>query len=84
LEFATHSEIEDFKASDMWLSRFKKRHSMTFRNIHGEAGDIDLEALELWRREVLSVSLARFSMDDVYNLDETGLLEITPEAYASF
>lgn len=82
---ANNVGIDKFMGSDQWLANFKKRHGMVFRRNHGEAADIDFDALDLWRREVLSISLARFSPENVFNLDETGLFwKILPEQTLSF
>jgi hypothetical protein len=64
---------KEFKASIGWLDGFKKRHGIVFKQPQGEAGDIDMEAVENWRRSVLQQKLAEFSEDDIFNVDETGL-----------
>jgi hypothetical protein len=39
--------IDDFKASEGWLSKFKQRHGIVFKQAQGKAGDIDLEKVEI-------------------------------------
>lgn len=46
---------------------------MSFRNLRGEAGEIDRAALRKWQEEVLRQDLAKFAPEDVYNADETGV-----------
>lgn len=64
---------KDFAASNGWLDGFKERHSIVFKQPQGEAGDIDLEAVDDWRQSVLREQLGKFSENDVFNVDETGL-----------
>lgn len=64
---------KDFKASEGWLTNFKERHDIVFKQPQGEAGDIDLEAVDDWRQKVLREQLSKFSENDVFNVDETGL-----------
>jgi hypothetical protein len=66
-------KVDKFKASEGWLSNFKERHGIVFKQPQGEAGDIDLEAVDDWRQTILRNKLANFSEDDVFNVDETGL-----------
>jgi len=63
----------DFKCSDGWLTRFKSRHDITFRTISGEAAAVDTDVVHQWQQDVLGPLLRRYSADDVYNADETGL-----------
>lgn len=66
-------KLDNFKASDGWLQNFKVRHDVKFRTEQGEAAAIDLEKVEDWRQEVLTDALSKYSADDVFNADETGL-----------
>jgi hypothetical protein len=46
LEFALKfPEENDFKASDGWLEKFKKRHNLHHIKMHGEASSAPLEIL---------------------------------------
>jgi len=74
LQFAEGLGIDKdaFKASNGWLQRFKERHSLKLKTLHGEAttvsvGDIDTE------RERLQHLISQYDQDDVYNADETAL-----------
>jgi len=66
-------KIGDFKASTHWLENFKNRHGIKFRTEQGEAAAVDLEKVEDWRQKVLNDALTKYSADDVFNADETGL-----------
>ena len=43
LKYATDLEIEDFKASEGWLDKFKARHNIKFKQISGESASVDLQ-----------------------------------------
>uniref|UniRef100_A0A1I8BXC5 HTH CENPB-type domain-containing protein n=1 Tax=Meloidogyne hapla TaxID=6305 RepID=A0A1I8BXC5_MELHA len=73
MELANQLGIENFKASDGWLDKFKHRHSIVFKSIQGEAGSIDIGELNNWQKEVLQAEISNFSPNDVFNIDETGL-----------
>lgn len=60
---------ESLKLSNGWLSRFKRRHGICLRLLHGEAGSVDTSQLEAHRRE-LSEVIDDYEPCDVYNLDE--------------
>lgn len=73
MELAEELSIENFKASDHWLENFKERHSIKFRTEQGEAAAVDQEVVQDWQQTVLKEALAKYSADDVFNADETGL-----------
>jgi hypothetical protein len=78
-------ETTDFKASDGWLTRFKVRHAITFKRIHGEAAEIDQEELRDWQLNVLQPVIEQYAPKDIYNLDETGLFyQLLPKWTMSF
>lgn len=72
-EFATKMALEEFSASDGWLSRFKERHGLTFKTVCGEKADVDRAKCEEWLSGDLKDLLAAYSLDDVFNADETAL-----------
>lgn len=73
IEVAAELNIEDFKASEGWLENFKARHSIKFRAEQGEAAAVDIEVVKEWQQTILRESLSKYSPDDVFNADETGL-----------
>lgn len=78
-------ELDSFLASEGWLSKFKHRHSITFRSNQGEAGAVDLEELGNWQQDVLQAEISKFSPNDVFNADETGLFwQLLPNKTLAF
>lgn len=70
----------NFKATDGWLSRWKTRHAIKFKKAHGEKDSADTTSAEGWKNTKLPELLHKFSPDDIYNADETGLLyRATPD-----
>ncbi|KAJ3649085.1 hypothetical protein Zmor_020847 [Zophobas morio] len=65
---------ENFKASNGWLYRFKKRHGIRELSIEGEKLSADEVALTEFCYELENIILERdLKLDQVYNADETGL-----------
>ena len=70
------SELEPgvpWSCSNGWLSRWKKRHSITFRAICGENASVDLSVCAEWKELTLKPILQRYSAENIFNADETGL-----------
>jgi hypothetical protein len=42
MKYANESKIENFRASNGWLNRFKDLYGLRNRNLHGEMGDVDM------------------------------------------
>ncbi|CRL04459.1 CLUMA_CG017542, isoform A [Clunio marinus] len=83
LQFAKSLEIEDFKASDGWLAKFKKRNSVSWRVVSNDSDSVEREMTENWIQVVFEPLLNEFSEDDIFNLDEFGLLwKATPSKSA--
>ena len=61
-----------FGASNGWLQRFQKRHSITFRAVSGESRDVDMSTVNTWKTS-LDALLGDYDPNDIYNCDETGL-----------
>ncbi|XP_049267704.1 tigger transposable element-derived protein 4-like [Rhipicephalus sanguineus] len=72
--------IDGFKFSDGWLRNFKKRYDLAFKKMCGESGAVDNTLVTNYRGEKLVELLRRYSADDTFNLDETGLFyKLLPE-----
>lgn len=71
-KYALKLSIEDFKASEGWIDRFKKRHGLVFRNVCGEKGAVNEGVVEDWRAG-LPARLADYDPCDIFNADETAL-----------
>ncbi|KAL4141823.1 hypothetical protein QTP88_004380 [Uroleucon formosanum] len=64
--------LNDFKASNGWLEKFRKRHNISFKSICGEASAIDRIAVEDWKKKLPNV-IDKYEKRDIFNADETGL-----------
>ncbi len=56
-----------------WLMRWRRRYGVEFKETHGEKLDADTEAADKWVTEVLPTILARYSLSQVFNCDETAV-----------
>lgn len=73
-DLAEHLAIPNFKASDGWLWRFRKRHGLTNLKTRGEAGSADAASVEPYRLKLNDVIKKEgLLMSQLYNADETGL-----------
>ena len=61
----------NFVATEGWLSCWKARHQIRYKQAHGEKGSADIKSAEEWTSTILSGLLDR--PNEVYNADETGL-----------
>ena len=64
-------EVNNFKASNGWISNFKKRHNMKEYVKWGEAASAPLEILDEERRKLREI-IKDYDLNDVFNCDETG------------
>ena len=46
-ELASPIDIEDFKCSDGWLSQFKSRHNISYKNVCGQSSDVNKEVCNI-------------------------------------
>ena len=73
-EVAEELHIDNFKVSDGWLGGFKSRHGIKLQRPKGESGSADMEGVDIARTVVGKIiSELEFQLEDVYNMDETGL-----------
>lgn len=74
----------DFKCSDGWLDRFKKRREVTFRTVSGEANAAPQQIVDDWKRK-LPEMLKKYHPKDIFNADETGLFfQLLPDHTYTF
>nr|CAG8464280.1 2914_t:CDS:2 [Entrophospora candida] len=57
-----------------WFQSFKNRNNLKRYQLHGESGSADISAIENALPNLKTV-ISTFKSEDVYNMDETGLLE---------
>lgn len=71
--FAMLLSIEGFKASDGWIAKFKKKYNLREYTKHGEAKSAPSDEAIMQERLRVSQIISEYSLDDVWNADETGL-----------
>ena len=71
-QFGTELSIEDFHYSNGWLHRFKTRCGITGQVICGESARVDPEVISQGRERAMNL-IKDYALENVYNLDETGL-----------
>ncbi|KRY02929.1 Tigger transposable element-derived protein 4 [Trichinella patagoniensis] len=64
--------INDFKASNGYINRFRERHGLVYRSVRGEAAGVNKYTVDTWK-DRLQVLLNDYRPDDVFNADEMGL-----------
>jgi hypothetical protein len=83
--FAQRFRMEEFKASEGWLEKFKERHGISWRKIAGESDAADETVAANWVQEVLIPLLQYYPAEDVFNLDEFALFfKTTPDRMMDF
>ena len=65
-----HVGESNFKASNGWLDRWKKRYNVRQVTVSGESGDVSGQTVDSWK-ERLPELLQGYKSVDVWNLDET-------------
>jgi hypothetical protein len=71
-EIATKLNI-DFRPSNGWIHRFKKRSDLVYRKASGEANSVNPEEVVAWKDTTLLHLMAKYSPKDIFNADEFGL-----------
>jgi hypothetical protein len=69
--FRDNLGIQNFKASDGWLAKFKKRHHIRSYLKSGEGQSAPIETLDEERIRLQEV-INQYDLNDVFNCDETG------------
>ncbi|GBC34912.2 tigger transposable element-derived protein 6-like [Rhizophagus irregularis DAOM 181602=DAOM 197198] len=70
--FARSFEVNNFKASNGWISNFKKCHNIKEYVKCGEAVSAPLETLDEERQKLHEI-IKDYDLNDVFNCDKTGL-----------
>jgi DDE superfamily endonuclease/Tc5 transposase DNA-binding domain/Fission yeast centromere protein N-terminal domain len=63
---------DKFKISNGWLNRFKQRHGIRLRTLHGESGSVNESELAGFRKQLIEL-IDDYEPRNVFNMDETGL-----------
>jgi hypothetical protein len=69
---AAQLNIDNFSASNGWVSRFKDRHGLVFKKLTGKSAEVSGESTDAWLESLPSL-LGGYEPCNVYNADETGL-----------
>lgn len=84
MELASKVGLNDFKASNGWLQKFKERHHISYKNIHEDAVSIKQCVIAEWLSKVIEL-IDGYEDCNIFNCDETGLFfRILPEDTMSF
>ncbi|GBO01314.1 Tigger transposable element-derived protein 4 [Araneus ventricosus] len=73
LQFAKTLGYDEFRRSNGWLEKFKRRHGIMAKVISGESKDVDDNDSENWITETLSKILKDYKPENIFNADETAL-----------
>ena len=71
-EFGKKFNIENFSYSNGWLQKFKKRNGLSQHVRHGETAAVVPDIVNAGR-EKLSKIIEDYPLENVYNMDESGL-----------
>ena len=69
IEIAQRLGVDEFKASNGWLTRWKERYNVKQRVICGESADVRTDTVESWLERLPSV-IEGDEARDIWNCDE--------------
>ncbi|XP_023317375.1 tigger transposable element-derived protein 4-like [Trichogramma pretiosum] len=72
-KFAAIIGDTDFSCNHSWISRFIKRHDISFGKICGEANSVDFSKIDTWKTERWDKIKDQYAEDDIFNVDEAGV-----------
>ena len=70
-QYVKELSIENFKASDGWLRRWKERNNVTFKTISGESNSVTPEMVNAWSETSLPTLVYNYDLKDIYNADDS-------------
>ncbi|GBN87660.1 Tigger transposable element-derived protein 6 [Araneus ventricosus] len=73
LQFAKALDYDEFRESNGWLEKFKRRNGIMAKVISGENKDADDNDSGNWITETLSKILKDYKPENIFNADETAL-----------
>ena len=79
-EIAEKLGKSNFTGSRGWLDKWKKRYNVKNLKVCGESGDVSGETVQSWKERLPEI-LANYSKEDIWNIDESGVLwQALPES----
>lgn len=72
-EFALKLGKEDFKATDGWFSRLKKREGLQQKILHGDGQSGDFTSTQKWLQTEWPKIREVYSDEDIWNANESGI-----------
>ncbi|GBM78310.1 Tigger transposable element-derived protein 4 [Araneus ventricosus] len=73
LQFAKALGYDEFRGSNGWLEKFKRRHGIMAKVISDESKDVDDNDSENLIMETLSKILKDYKSENIFNVDETAI-----------
>ena len=64
----------EFRVSEGWFYRWKKRHDLSYIKLHGEASEANTKAAAEWTSCNMQELLKKYESANIYNADETALI----------
>ena len=65
LQFAKALHLDDFRASDGWLDRWKSRYNVTFKEVSGEEKSCTSVMTASWKETHLPTILSRYELKSI-------------------
>lgn len=72
LRYAQELNFPDFKASNGWLDRWRKRNNVSWNTVCGEANSVSSTDVTTWKEKLPSL-VNGYAARDIFNFDETGM-----------
>ena len=76
IEKARRSALENHYSSVHfnrgWFQKLRHRFNLKYVTFHGEAASVPTEIVLEWKQKLVTI-LEKWSPEDIYNIDETGL-----------
>jgi len=79
LHAAKQLKLNEFKASNGWVDRFRTRHGLQFKSISGEIKSCDMSEIPTFQNIIVE-KFKIYEPKDIWNCDETGLQYKNPPA----